>query len=92
MSDNSQDGFGPFSGSESPFHSAGNSSFGDDFDDSFGDEFGDFQAASTASDDDDGQMTPTAGSWTFAADEEDELSSKLSNVGLKNKSGKDGAS
>lgn len=63
-----QDGFGPFSdvaavnGSD-PFTFP--SSFSDEIEDSSFESFGDFGDFQTAQD---GELTPTAGSWTFTSD------------------------
>ncbi|KAF7337855.1 Extragenic suppressor of kinetochore protein 1 [Mycena venus] len=65
------DGFGPFSdaaaadGSD-PFTFS--SSFSDEMEDTAFDSFADFGEFSAASPPQDGELTPTAGSWTFASD------------------------
>ncbi|KAJ7137920.1 SIT4 phosphatase-associated protein-domain-containing protein [Mycena epipterygia] len=71
------DGFGPFSdaaaadGSD-PFTFS--SSFSDEMEDTAFDSFADFGEFSGASPPQDGELTPTAGSWTFTSDSSPSLS------------------
>ncbi|KAF7298318.1 hypothetical protein MKEN_01356300 [Mycena kentingensis (nom. inval.)] len=80
------DGFGPFSDAGAdPFTftspaSGSPSAFSDEmddasFDDNFADgDFGDFQSGDFGSPPKDGELTPTAGSWTFASQSGESLS------------------
>ncbi|KAG6836788.1 hypothetical protein H0H93_003209 [Arthromyces matolae] len=70
---NIDDGFGPFSDTAAVSNHSGEysfSSFDDSFDESFGD-FGDFQSAELGSNEGEGSLTPTTGSWTLASDPDD---------------------
>ena len=65
----SQDTFGPFSDSAAVSNSdAFFSSLSDEMEDSTFDNFGDFGDFQSASPTQDGELTPTAESWSFASD------------------------